>query len=533
MHCTQCNTRTLLSFRVAAAAGIAYLKETPKPDGTGLGEPTSHLKETMVSRKTLPRAGVTGQWNDAVPRSALDAKGESRWAWHGNQPSPKVGGSELHFLEPADLRLLGRSALSLYCRLERIRGWTADTFCVDLGKLADELGLRYRTAQRALARLKACGAVQVHTATRLWHPCETRPEEAPKWTRLNTYRVFGSWDLRNGTLRVALPEPEWLAWKATQKGWGGRREGAGRPPAENQDGALPFRAGFRAREVSHTWGDQDVALYSNTITRLHGLGTCVPKPAASPAAPPGGVFLQPDPQSLDDIDTTASHRPEWEPRVPQLPIPPRAPLPRLHLAESTLEDGYLGYEDGKLVRKGPRTPEWMKAMSLVSGYRAGVKKVYGQAKAFYVPRRQGLEAHLPAITKSKLYPRLLKAVDALIEHHVPPRTWAEWYLALAKEKGWNNGKPPSIGQVFAPATIKKWRGWFEDTHSGQREALVRPEQVHIEQHLRIREIHDLNRGLSPEAALSSMPAWYRKMRRQELQLGYEDPNVFYPQLGRR
>lgn len=223
------------------------------------------------------------------------------------------------------------------------------------------------------------------------------------------------------------------------------------------------------------------------------------------------------PQELAAFDTTSQPRLKLTPRVPQLPRPARSPVPRLSdSTDSTLEQGNI--------------PEWMKVDSLGQAYRAAVRQVYDQP--CYVLRNLGKQvehrSNRPAVGRSRIYSQLRKALPPMIEHLIPPSAWARWYLRLAKEKGWNGGKPPSITQVFAPSTLRKWRSWFFRTHD-VKQARIAPTKEHIEQELRIREVDRLNRGHTPEAALCTLPAWYQKIRRQEMAMGYDDPNDFYPE----
>ncbi len=137
-----------------------------------------------------------------------------QWAWMGD--CSEVVGDDPHELSLRDLRLLGKTALHLWRYLERLRGWTVRWICEPLHEVAKKLGLAYGTARDALARLRACGAVETQRATMLWHP--TADIVGGTWTTLIKYRVWGTWTLSKGILRVILPASfrRWREGRKTQ-----------------------------------------------------------------------------------------------------------------------------------------------------------------------------------------------------------------------------------------------------------------------------------------------------------------------------
>ena len=67
------------------------------------------------------------------------------------------------------------------------------------------------------------------------------------------------------------------------------------------------------------------------------------------------------------------------------------------------------------------------------------------------------------IRKSKYWKVLCGAVDALIEHEIPPTSWALFSLDVWKTFHVGNGKrtrPPALSWVWAAKRIEERRGWF-------------------------------------------------------------------------
>jgi len=158
-----------------------------------------------------------------------------------------------------------------------------------------------------------------------------------------------------------------------------------------------------------------------------------------------------------------------------------------------------------------------------------VKRV-GQAYRLAAQKHYGVNP--PAlrfgdITKSKPYATVFKALPVLLEHGIEPGRWADWYLGNAKGK---NRNLPTVTEVFSPKVLTKFRGWYRSAHEGAYGGRLQLTRAHLEQVCRLQEVHALNRGELPEAAMRVGPPWYVDMRKKEIAAGNVDPNDFWPNL---
>ena len=181
----------------------------------------------------LPRAAPAGQEVLRVTSRATRHRfpnmprvvGDDRWTWYKGKPVDKVCGADLHTLTQREVRLLGAASVSVYRLLERRRGQAASWLDINVGDVADELDMGYRTAGRALARLDDCGAL-----VRSWGNVRTGVHLTR--TRV-TVRVWGTYDVRGGILRLLLPRAPFLTWAKEQPGlWNGA-------PCENYPDEIP------------------------------------------------------------------------------------------------------------------------------------------------------------------------------------------------------------------------------------------------------------------------------------------------------
>jgi hypothetical protein len=154
---------------------------------------------------------------------------------------------------------------------------------------------------------------------------------------------------------------------------------------------------------------------------------------------------------------------------------------------------------------------------LAAAYRSAVLSIYG-ARDFTMTRGD--------IEKSRYFPMLVEAAAFLIEHEIPPSSWAEWWVSKVHEQG--RPKPP-LAVVFAPGLLKKRHGWFSH-EAGSRGYSVKIARPYMEQMHRRQEAQNLQRGMTPEGALMSSPVWYAEMREEERKMGHADPIDLYPRI---
>lgn len=164
---------------------------------------------------------------------------------------------------------------------------------------------------------------------------------------------------------------------------------------------------------------------------------------------------------------------------------------------------------------------------IVQAYNRAVREVYGVPGKVYLPE-------VPE--KSKLFPKLKDAADALAEHAIPPYAWAVWVLRYGKERddrASKSARPAYILQVFAAQNIVKRRGWFRKTSEHSYGQTLKVERVHLEQLYRRQEADRINRGNSPASALMFLPPWYTDIRKDEIAQGFTNPMDCYPRVAER
>ena len=130
-----------------------------------------------------------------------------------------------------------------------------------------------------------------------------------------------------------------------------------------------------------------------------------------------------------------------------------------------------------------------------------------------------------SIQRSKIYPLMLKAAQALIEKDIAPQSWAEWRMAYYKKVG---KKCPPMQVIFASKMILTKSGWFRKSYDsdGLYQSVVT--RLNREQLCRTREAHRFNRG--HRNPMLGLPKWYAEMRRDEIEKGAYSPIQFYPRL---
>jgi hypothetical protein len=447
---------------------------------------------------------------------------DDRWAWRYDEPAEDACGAELVLLSKRDLRVLGLPALALWMELERERGWGPrwitgrENDGTRLKDYAARLGFSPRKAKRALARLRASGLAK------------TRRQQRDPLTGYSPgieYRVFGTWERRDGALRVLAPACV-HGWANDHAGWGGPRLGAGRPgksscpltprqeplrPADDQgvrNQVVPsvldhhkykaFHLPSGERKAERVGGPPARPFLSleEGSGRTAGAMFMVREPA-----PPAPTTLEDAIARLDKI--AAGGRCVVKPLCERgdLVLPPLDPLPKELNGHPPLTPGLQpSYYVGHLAR----------------AYRSAVQAAFG--KPSYVLSRGTLE-------KSRFFDMLRESADFLVEHEIPPDAWAMWVVSRSKARG--QDRPPPINLVFALGLLRKQHGWFwrEYQDAGFH---VKIAKVNMEQLFRRQEATRTWRGLSPRASRRAMPGWYVQMREEEERMGYADPLSLYP-----
>ena len=451
-------------------------------------------------------------------------RAEDHWYWRYDDPDDAACGSNLRCLSRREERLLGKTALSLWMELERERGWTACWFDgkapedrapgTRLRDFAERLGIaRLPTVSGALRRLRDCGLVQ------------TVRMQDPTWPyNLNSlrFRVWGTWETRKGRRRVLAP-PAFFHWALGRASRGGDRRSKAYDAVRQT--AL---AATRDQGVS----DQDRTSGSDPISsRVFSqeredcasadLGTVfsfsrIPGVMRDRQDAPMLMIVKNTPATGKTEDSAESGMP-WLTgaqimHAPKLvPLPPRsAPLPPLDpLPQEPNGSPPLARNMGDIYY----------AAHLAAAYRSAAESIYG-VRDFTMTKGE--------IKKSRYFPMLVEAAAFLVEHEIPPSSWAEWFITRSHEQG--RSKPP-LALVFNPGLLKKRHGWFSH-EAGSRGYSVKITRPYMEQMHRLREARNLQRGMPPAGARMSSPVWYDKMREEEIAMGYADPIDLYPRLGK-
>lgn len=463
---------------------------------------------------------------------------DNKWHWTVKAgPDREICGGRLRELTHWEKRVLGKPALHLWMALERNRDCDGEARPV-LKQLADGIGLRYRTAKSALARLRDCGAV-TSTATPLRH----RREDSSKWTKELRVRVYGAWDHRDGNLRVLLPALTFSAWVVGRAGHGGprKRRECGFKFAPQQKVTQPCIQ-YLAEQV----GPSFISICTSSTSSLCSLQSQrEAQPAASSSLQQGSA-LHPEahmnsqsnsalPAELASIDTLAHEN------------PPRTPLPDSEKLYVPARPRHRWRHNSapQIEREWP-TRERVRL--LVTEYLHAIRRLYGALPRYMHPgtalpwsqykalQRAGDE---PTTGHLKEFEKLAAAADLMEDEGVIPAHWCEWYLEMLQKAErtdksgnttsvWKKRIPP-LSVVFSATAIKKRHGWCRrDMRSRTPEVrtlLVSPEE--IEANLRIQEIHRINAGWSRAQAISG-PRWYVEKREAEIALGHSDPGDFFP-----
>jgi hypothetical protein len=446
---------------------------------------------------------------------------EDRWYWRYDDPDDAACGNDLRYLSRRDERLLGKTALSLWMELERERGWTAcwfdgkapenRTLGTRLRDFAERLGLTQWTASHALQRLRDCGLVQtVRVQDPTW----------PYYLNSLRFRVWGTWEVRKGKRRVLAP-PTFFQWALGRGSWGGDRRSrshdavrqaarrATRDQGVSDQDHISRSRSLKSRVFSQEREDCASADLG-TVRSFFGIPGVKGEQQAAPL-----LMIVKDPPATEQpgasCDFYSLIRDQLM-RAPKLvPLPPRTePLPPLDP---------LPQEPNGSPPLAPNMGDIYYVGHLAAAYRSAVQAIYG-VRDFTMTKGE--------IKKSRYFPMLVEAATFLVEHEIPPASWAEWCVNKAHEQG--RPKPP-LALVFNPGLLKKRHGWFSH-EAGSRGYSVKIARPYMEQMHRRQEAQNLQRGMTPEGALMSSPVWYAEMREEERKMGHADPIDLYPRIRR-
>lgn len=435
------------------------------------------------------------------------------WAWA--QPL-KLGGIQIELqisrLTPGTLRLLEKlSSHELRWKRVAYEGWTAKekrqigrrVRCLRKSKLA-EVSVRKRRSN--LFCISTGNALDMH-GTDVW----IRPLASCRKRKDGTHTLYATEEAR-------------MAIEARNTR-GGKRLGAGRKrkskaslskapdegvfcpkctkahktPLDEVDGAEKSKASPKA--------SSDVCICSD-LSEGEDDESSVPA-ASSPEQKSDEGSTGFDPDSVADLSQNV--------RREKLPLEKRGPRPSI----PGLDRPAVKYPDLRI-----RIPEMLpdvpvdsdyyarlrelQVAALVNGYDGAVRRVYG-GRGFFCKD----------ITRSKIYPALLKAVDVMVAEDIPPGEWAEWRLREAKKQGaWR--KPWPLGRVFQPKVVHRLRGYFRHAAKTSPDAVQDWKPWHNEQLYRTREA-ELTWIWGANPPMLAFPQWYTKMRAAEIKQGCVDP----------
>jgi len=440
-----------------------------------------------------------------------------RWHWPANVPDPGVCGSDLTRLSPVDYRKLGRSALLLWRYLERERGYNAGLIYFNLTKVAEKLGLNYRTAKWAISRLEDCGMIEKF-ADRTFNAKYKRARYGSLWWSKLTVRVWGAWDERFGDL---VPRQRWEDWSKTARAQGRPKKENIAPGASSPHPNSP-QNGDPVDQASTTYGENisptpRVYIPTTTVLSTYYVSTPPSRGAAFDQKELTKMEIEDPPPTTVDLFKRLARPSGPKPSITEkfraLPLDPAQTISQ---SGSTLTE---------------KTPPINRVRNLAASYRHAVKEVYGTTcnvlKFCTCKQKDRSDCSGECIVKSKVFPALTTAAEVLIEHEIAPEEWAMWRIKNAKKMG---QKVPPITLVFNAHLIHKYRGWFSRDYDGPRGNRLVLKKENYEQLYRNKEVWEANRGVPEPWKTVSAPAWYREMREQEVAAGHVDPTDFWPKV---
>lgn len=465
---------------------------------------------------------------------------------------PMVGpvGPRLVAATGAELRLLGNAAASLWralireraaCKLAVADEWWA----ANLSRLAWAARLSYRTAKRALADLRRAGLVSTwwHTETR-WSRLRStgRIESVTARTSLS-YLVPGAAE-RNGA--IMFPARQWREFvSARRAGW--TRSALRIKPWRPSEPMAVWRREWTAEIVASLRPENDPknegkfsgfrsqatdlpAKMAPLLSRIENKDKKKKQSSHPPAAARPDGCGSADSFSFSQAEPAQAHGRELT--KAEAGAECMAALQGLFNSEACRQgDGPT--RDGPAPWREPDRPPkpvalvgWIagktpadRAREVADGFRAAVRKVYGQPWHGY---SRG------DITKSKLYRSFVDCARAMEQHSVPPKHWAIWKLTWLKANAPKFAdKPPPIHVVMSPKRVAEQAGWF-------RKAYSLPVAVHVtcpvyrEQRYRNLEAARLHYGRNEIAIWLRLPQWYYDMRQAEIAAGHVAPHDIWP-----
>jgi hypothetical protein len=127
------------------------------------------------------------------------------------------------------------------------------------------------------------------------------------------------------------------------------------------------------------------------------------------------------------------------------------------------------------------------------------------------------------VSRSKHYPALVRAARALLEHEVPPESWAEWRMQYMKAK---RQEAPLL-RVCNTTTIERQHGYYRRSFDGGGVTYLF-ERIHYEQLFRTQEAGMYRANGCRVVDHVRWPPWYGELRRVEIDDGMLDPIEGWP-----
>ena len=399
---------------------------------------------------------------------------------HGADPSAdgvaRVDSNELE-------AKLGPTAVHVWTILCRLRD---EYGCVHvtrtgIGRARGFVRVKERAIRKALCRLRSAALVRdvgfrwMDVGVRAKHGTRrvfVREVYGERVLRNVRRRTYNDWQEQPPSWEYVVPTPT-KQWLQTARGWGGKRDGAGRRPTQrnhskkNQEGPVPKESRGADDLVSNVMSsDHKARAYS------FGVGGA---PSAPTVVEGVGVVLG---NGSSRQPFSLSESCDGVPPYPDLAKVPPATVPSPPLLSETMSDTEL-------------------AGTLVAVYRAAVS------------RRTGKPCHVMSrgsVAASRHYKTLVAAARLLIEHEIPPAAWVLFMCDVHWSYKQNaKSKRPALLWVYAPKRINRWRGWYgreASTYGGGR--LIHGQRLR----LLLRRYESMRRELhrSPDADVAKIVA---------------------------
>lgn len=202
---------------------------------------------------------------------------------------------------------------------------------------------------------------------------------------------------------------------------------------------------------------------------------------------------------------------EGPPSPPLIPPPPEKLIYDIPRPDPPFKE-FIGHArlDEKLT---PR----QQVMMMVRAFNDAHLVVFGKhGKAYRKPE---------SVLRSKLYPHLKKAAEALVDKGIPPQSWCEWRMQWYADKGKDC---PPINAILGHKQIRSKSGWFRKDYDRPDQYKSILTREHKEQLYRFKEALRYNRGFKDP--LLFLPRWYRELREDEIEKGITNPIQNYPRL---